>query len=87
MSAATVPVGPVLEKQLRSGRKQALEGETMSEEHREENDDFNEDGPGINGDIGSWLYVLGGIPLMIIFFVVLFTLVGSCDAKNIMLHG
>jgi hypothetical protein len=60
----------------------------MSEEgHEEGNDDFNEDGPGINSSAGSWFYVVGGIPLMILFFVVLFTVVGSCDAQNIMLHG
>jgi len=60
----------------------------MSEENRpEENDDFNEDGPGINSSLGSWLYVLGGIPMMILFFVVLFGVVGSCDAQNIMIHG
>jgi hypothetical protein len=30
----------------------------------------------------SYLYVLGGIPCMVIFFVVLFSLVGTCDASN-----
>lgn len=30
----------------------------------------------------SYLYVLGGIPCMIVFFLVLFGLVGSCDATN-----
>jgi hypothetical protein len=58
----------------------------MSEERRDENE-FNEDGPGINGDLASWLYVLGGIPMMIIFFVVLFSLVGSCDDAGRMIHG
>jgi len=58
----------------------------MSEEEQN-NDDFNEDGPGVDGSLGSWLYVLGGIPMMILFFVVLFGLVGSCDAQNIMIHG
>lgn len=47
----------------------------------------NEDGPGINSDLGSWLYVLGGIPMMIIFFVVLFALVGACDGQNTMIYG
>ncbi len=60
----------------------------MSEEHRpEDNEDFNEDGPGINSDGASWFYVVGGIPMMILFFVVVFTLVGTCDAQNVMLHG
>ena len=58
----------------------------MSDDQKH-NDDFNEDGPGVEGGLGSWLYVLGGIPMMILFFVVLFGLVGSCDAQNIMLHG
>ena len=35
---------------------------------------INEDGPGVNGDLGSWLYVLGGIPMMTLFFVVLFSI-------------
>jgi hypothetical protein len=58
----------------------------MSDDQKD-NDDFNEDGPGVEGGLGSWLYVLGGIPMMILFFVVLFGLVGSCDAQNIMLYG
>lgn len=48
---------------------------------------INEDGPGVNGDLGSWLYVLGGIPMMILFFVVLFTLVRLGDAQNLMIAG
>ena len=28
-----------------------------------------EKGPKPNGDLGSWLYVLGGIPCMILFFL------------------
>ena len=60
----------------------------MSNADQNENEDeYNEDGPGINGDLSSWLYVLGGIPSMIIFFVVLFSLVGACDGQNIMIHG
>jgi len=58
----------------------------MSSEEQK-NDEVNEDGPGINSDLGSWLYVIGGIPVMIIFFVVLFGVVGSCDAQNVMIHG
>ena len=59
----------------------------MSEDQQHENDDFNEDGPGINGGLGSWLYVVGGIPMMILFFVVLFVMVGSCDAQNVLIYG
>lgn len=53
----------------------------------ENQDEVNEDGPGINSDLSSWLYVLGGIPSMILFFVVLFTLVGACDGQNIMIYS
>jgi hypothetical protein len=59
----------------------------MSTEEQREDNEINEDGPGINGDMASWFYVLGGIPLMIIFFVVLFGLVGSCDSQNILING
>ena len=57
-----------------------------TEEGRDENQ-VNEEGSGVNGDLGSWFYVLGGIHLMIIFFLVMFGLVGSCDGQNIMLNG
>ena len=56
-----------------------------SEEQASE--DSDEEGPGITGDLASWLYVLGGIPMMALFFVVMFGLIGSCDAQNIMLYG
>ena len=46
-----------------------------------------EHGPKPNGDLVSWLYVIGGIPMMALFFVVLFGLVGSCDVQNVMVHG
>lgn len=59
----------------------------MADEERRDESEINEDGPGINSDLGSWLYVLGGIPMMIIFFVALFTIVGSCDGQNTMIHG
>jgi hypothetical protein len=60
----------------------------MSEDpQRDEREDWDESGPGVNGDLASWLYVVGGIPLMILFFVVLFGLVGSCDAQNVMIYG
>ncbi|HEB90536.1 MAG TPA: hypothetical protein ENI85_13275 [Deltaproteobacteria bacterium] len=57
----------------------------MSDDDRNDQDEFNEEGPGVNGDLASWLYVIGGVPLMIVFFVVLFGLVGSCDAQNVMI--
>ena len=46
-----------------------------------------DNGPEVNGDLTSWLYVLGGLPIMVIFFVTLFTVVGYCDGQNVMLHG
>ncbi|MBY0399767.1 hypothetical protein K2X89_05695 [Myxococcota bacterium] len=58
----------------------------MSNSH-DDRKPINEDGPGVNGDLGSWLYVLGGIPMMILFFVVLFTLVRLGDAQNVMIPG
>ena len=57
----------------------------MSDDDRNDQDEFNEEGPGVNDDLASWLYVIGGVPLMIVFFVVLFGLVGSCDAQNVMI--
>ena len=46
-----------------------------------------DNGPKVNGDLVSWLYVLGGLPMMVVFFVVMFGLVGSCDSMNVMLPG
>jgi hypothetical protein len=37
-----------------------------------------------NGDLASVLYVLGGIPTLIAFFLILFLLTGSCDQSNMM---
>jgi hypothetical protein len=33
-------------------------------------------------DGASYLYVIGGIPCMIAFFVILFSLVNACDGVN-----
>jgi hypothetical protein len=63
-----------------------MEEPFMSDSHNEQKP-INEDGPGINGDLASWLYVLGGIPMMILFFVVLFTLVRLGDAQNVLIPG
>ena len=38
-----------------------------------------------NDDLASYLYVLGGIPTLIAFFVGLFLLVGACDQINVMI--
>ena len=45
-------------------------------ENEEQNVDPSEQG---TYDTASFLYVLGGIPFMIAFFVGLFLLVGYCD--------
>jgi hypothetical protein len=34
-------------------------------------------------DLASVLYVVGGIPAMIAFFLILFGLVGACDTMNV----
>jgi hypothetical protein len=47
----------------------------------------NEDQPKGTSDTTSWAYVLGGVPFLILFFVVLFgVLVGGCDSMNILVH-
>ena len=38
-----------------------------------------------NDDLASYLYVLGGIPALIAFFLILFLLTGSCDQANVMI--
>ena len=45
-------------------------------------DDFSEEPRG-RVDTASVLYVVGGIPFMIAFFLGLFLLVGACDQMNI----
>ena len=40
-----------------------------------------------NDDLASYLYVLGGIPALAAFFVILFLLTGSCDQANLMIHA
>lgn len=55
-----------------------------AEQKRERTPEELENGPKVRGDLGSWLYVLGGIPAMILFFLLLFGLTGSCDSRNVM---
>lgn len=38
-------------------------------------------------DATSLFYVIGGIPFMIVFFVGLFMLVGSCDGAATYIHA
>jgi hypothetical protein len=56
----------------------------MAGPERERTQEELENGPKVRGDLGSWLYVLGGIPSMILFFLLLFGLTGSCDGRNIL---
>lgn len=51
------------------------ENDETSGEERDENER--------NGDLASYLYVIGGIPTLIAFFLILFLLTGSCDQANI----
>ena len=46
-----------------------------------------ENGPKPRGDLGSWLYVLGGLPCMVLFFLLFFGSIGTCDGFNIMIPG
>ena len=48
----------------------------------ENEDDLSEEPRGVV-DTAAVLYVVGGIPFMIVFFVGLFLLVGACDQMNI----
>ena len=49
----------------------------------EDDQDEQSDEPRGVVDTASVLYVVGGIPFMIAFFVGLFLLVGACDQMNI----
>jgi len=54
----------------------------------DEQPDVSGDEPGANERNGDWvsvLYVVGGIPFLIGFFLVLFLLTGSCDRADILL--
>jgi len=44
-----------------------------------------EEEPRGQDDTASVLYVVGGIPVIILFLVGLFALVGACDQMNIMI--
>lgn len=58
------------------------------EEQEQEVEETDVDRPTkLNGDLGSWLYVICGLPGMILFFVIYFGLIGSCDASNVMIRG
>jgi hypothetical protein len=38
-----------------------------------------------NSDLASYMYVLGGIPALIAFFLILFLLTRACDQMNVMI--
>ena len=46
-----------------------------------------EDEPRGRVDVVSVLYVVGGVPVIALFLVGLFTLVGACDRMNVMVPG
>ena len=50
-----------------------------------ENEQQNEDEPKGVVDAVSIAYVVGGIPVMALFFVVLFGLTGACDSSGVLL--
>ena len=54
-------------------------------EHGQMPNEEEDEGPGGTVDLASVLYVVCGIPLMALFFVVLFGLVGACDLTNAMI--
>ena len=56
----------------------------MATEREGENEDTTGENER-NQDLVSYLYVLGGIPVMAAFFLVLFLLTGSCDQANVMI--
>jgi hypothetical protein len=49
----------------------------------EDSQDDYSDEPRGRVDTASVLYVVGGIPVMIVFLVGIFLLVGACDQMNI----
>lgn len=55
----------------------------MSDPNPNIDPDYDDDEPKGRVDLASVLYVVGGIPSMILFFVVLFLLTGACDQQNI----
>ena len=48
-------------------------------------DEASDDEPKGQLDLAAVLYVVGGIPVMILFLVGLFALVGACDQMNVMI--
>jgi hypothetical protein len=54
----------------------------MSDENQNDSEEQNG-----TYDTASKLYVLGGIPFMIVFFVGMFLLVGTCDGAGISIRA
>ena len=59
----------------------------MSDSEQSQTEDLSDDEPRGRTDLVSVLYVVGGIPVIILFLVGLFSLVGACDQMNIMIPG
>lgn len=54
----------------------------MSDENKNESEEQNG-----TYDTAAKLYVLGGIPFMIVFFVGMFLLIGTCDDAGVSIRG
>jgi len=59
----------------------------MSQTPTTSDEDPQDEQPGGVVDLPSVLYVVCGVPLMALFFVVFFGLVGACDQANVMIPG
>jgi len=59
----------------------------VSDSEQSQTEDLSDDEPRGRTDLVSVLYVVGGIPVVILFLVGLFSLVGACDQMNIMIPG
>jgi hypothetical protein len=57
----------------------------VSDSEQSQTEDLSDDEPRGRTDLVSVLYVVGGIPVIILFLVGLFSLVGACDQMNIMI--
>ena len=57
----------------------------MSHPEQPPAEEASDDEPKGQTDLVAVLYVVGGIPVVILFLVGLFTLVGACDQMNVMI--
>ena len=74
------PRGPLANLVLKFRTASPRESQVMADEEESKSGENER-----NDDLVSYLYVLGGIPTLIAFFLILFLLVGSCDQANVMI--